>query len=297
MRDIREMCNIREVAGYKDIQESAFKSHQIIFIPLYLSHKQRFTVLTSKAANFNMFSSKFIAAALIVASGMQISNGLVFRRDDEGMTGSMPPETMTTSHSSHLTQSTGTESTKSSASVTQTATSSMETKTIESSSFSGTTSNHTTQTHSIPSTQSHEPSKSSETASSSPTSSHSGKPPKPTGSMVDCDHVLEWERDTAYTSGSQTVYTDELWTAKQWSYNNSPNDAAMEWTLNGSCMEPKHSVTVSCFGIAAWNKQAMYEAGSKVTYGGHLWSAPHWVSSNVPGDTSGSWVDQGVCKD
>ncbi|KAH7906619.1 hypothetical protein BJ138DRAFT_1220414 [Hygrophoropsis aurantiaca] len=90
------------------------------------------------------------------------------------------------------------------------------------------------------------------------------------------------ESQTKYTAGSQTVFTSELWIAKQWSYNNPPNDAAMEWTL---------------VGIPAWNKQTQYNRGSQVTYSGHLWFAPNWVSSNVPGDKSGSWVDEGACMD
>ncbi|KAH7904043.1 carbohydrate-binding module family 5 protein [Hygrophoropsis aurantiaca] len=112
---------------------------------------------------------------------------------------------------------------------------------------------------------------------------------------VNCDNILDWKPNTQYTAGNQTVFTNELWTATQWSYNNPPYDAANEWSLDGSCSVPRPPVKVSCQGIAAWNKQTQYDGGSKVTYNGDLWYAPNWVSSNVPGDKSGSWVEEGVC--
>ncbi|KAH7906588.1 hypothetical protein BJ138DRAFT_618259 [Hygrophoropsis aurantiaca] len=243
-----------------------------------------------------MFSTKFVTAAIVMSSVLQASSGLVFRRNGYGGSMSAPSSQGTQSSVTETATSMSTyssqpvQSTETQTKVWSTSTHSSETSSSHPSSPIQSTETQTkvwsTATHFSQSTQS-QPTQSSAT--------HSGQPPKPTGQVVNCDNVLDWKPNTQYTAGDQTVFSSEWWTAKQWSYNNPPNDAAMEWTLIGSCIVPRPLVSVSCQGIPAWNKQAQYNRGSQVTYNGHLWYAPNWVSSNVPGDKSGSWVDEGAC--
>ncbi|KAH7917924.1 hypothetical protein BV22DRAFT_1135009 [Leucogyrophana mollusca] len=233
-----------------------------------------------------MFSAKFIAAALVLSSTFYSTDGAIIRRDD----GDKSSQVSQTTQTSATTQGT------------QTTQSTMSTKSSESSHVSptqSTWSSHTTGTQttqssgSTQSTQSSPWSHSPEaTGSSHPT--QSSYSPKPTGSGGNCNGIMSWQPNTAYTAGNQTVYVNELWTAKQWSYNNPPKDAAMEWAPNGPCSDSSN-VSVSCSGIAVWDRSTQYEGGSKVTYNSHLWFAPHWASSNTPGDKSGAWVDQGTC--
>ncbi|KAH7906617.1 hypothetical protein BJ138DRAFT_1129780 [Hygrophoropsis aurantiaca] len=232
-----------------------------------------------------MHSARLVATAIAISSMLQVSTGRVFPRDSHDGTMSAP--------SSQATQS----------SVTETAaTSKMTQSSYNTQSKVWSTTTHTPQStqsqpssnqpYGSPTSQATQPS----TKSRSYTLTHSGQPPKPTGSVVNCDNVLDWKANTQYTAGNQTVYTSNLWTAKQSSHNNPPNDAAMEWNFPGSCTEPRPPVTVSCQGVSAWNKQAQHNSGGQVKYNGHLWYAPHWVSINAPDDKSGPWVDQGICK-
>ncbi|KAH7925128.1 hypothetical protein BV22DRAFT_1129239 [Leucogyrophana mollusca] len=285
-----------------------------------------------------MYPSKVLAAAVVLSSAFYTSNGLVLPRDDgdkstqtsqspQGPQTTVPPVTTQSSPSSLPTQSTQSTKTSESSHVsptqssvwTQSSSSSTGTQltqttpstwstgstqstpptwSTQSTSFQASSSSYTTR-----SMESVHPSQSSKsvqppTTSVAPQPSQSVKPPQPAGAGASCDGILGWQPNTAYTAGNQTVYMSELWTAKQWSYNNPPKDAAMEWTLNGPCSgspTPKPNVMVSCVGIATWNRSALYDAGSKVTYNTHLWYAPHWASSNTPGDKSGAWVDQGAC--
>ncbi|KAG1729683.1 hypothetical protein EDB19DRAFT_108798 [Suillus lakei] len=124
-----------------------------------------------------------------------------------------------------------------------------------------------------------------------------GKPdeqPSKAAASVPCNGVQPWQVNLAYSAGAQVIFNNQLWTAKQWSYNNNPESAAAEWTLNGVCNQPI-SNKVDCTGIPAWSQPIAYSGGSKVTFNGHLWISTQWTQSNKPGDTSGTWKDLGAC--
>ncbi|EIW84682.1 carbohydrate-binding module family 5 protein [Coniophora puteana RWD-64-598 SS2] len=191
----------------------------------------------------------------------------------------------------------------------------------------------------------------------------------------DCNGILGWQRNQAYSRGDEISYWGSIWQAKEWSYNNPPGDAANQWNNVGSCnganngnnggggsgggqnwnkargddgndtqgVNNDNSVTnnndgginnangwnnggndiwgkdkdggdsnnhngnnnwdqnkdsgsnCDCSNAQPWSKSAQYPGGSFVTYNGHLWIANWWVTSNCPGDTSGSWTDKGAC--
>lgn len=55
--------------------------------------------------------------------------------------------------------------------------------------------------------------------------------------------------------------------------------------------------TGQCAGVAAWNSATVYAtAGTKVTYGGHLWTNQWWTQGDTPSDTAYTvWTDDGAC--
>ncbi|KAH7884941.1 hypothetical protein F5I97DRAFT_1810790 [Phlebopus sp. FC_14] len=98
-----------------------------------------------------------------------------------------------------------------------------------------------------------------------------------------------------YNAGDKVVFNNRLLTAKHWSFNSPPGSSSAEaWTDNGECTQPINN-KVDCAGVPDWQKSQAYPAGSKVVFGGHLWVAVQWTTSNTPGDTSGTWKDLGVC--
>ncbi|KAG0707922.1 hypothetical protein DFH29DRAFT_994552 [Suillus ampliporus] len=118
--------------------------------------------------------------------------------------------------------------------------------------------------------------------------------PPSTAAQVSCNGFQPWQVNLAYNGGSQVIFNNQLWTAKQWSYNNNPESSATEWTQNGVCNQPI-SNKVDCTGIPAWSQGTSYSGGAKVTFNGHLWISTQWTSSNKPGDTSGTWKHLGAC--
>ncbi|KAL1941620.1 hypothetical protein VTO73DRAFT_7059 [Trametes versicolor] len=59
----------------------------------------------------------------------------------------------------------------------------------------------------------------------------------PTGgsSSGACVGVSAWGSSTTYTGGNKATYNGHLWTAKWWSYNDTPGGPAGVWTDNGNC--------------------------------------------------------------
>ena len=51
----------------------------------------------------------------------------------------------------------------------------------------------------------------------------------------------------------------------------------------------------SCAGVSAWNSATAYVGGSKVTYGGFLWTASWWTEADTPGGPAGVWVKGAAC--
>ncbi|KAL5495977.1 CHT2_3 [Sanghuangporus vaninii] len=50
-----------------------------------------------------------------------------------------------------------------------------------------------------------------------------------------CAGVTAWSNSIAYTGGSQVTFNGHLWTAKWWSFDDTPGGAAGVWTDNGPC--------------------------------------------------------------
>ncbi|KAF9353465.1 hypothetical protein BGX26_008778 [Mortierella sp. AD094] len=56
------------------------------------------------------------------------------------------------------------------------------------------------------------------------------------------------------------------------------------------------SGTGICSGVVAWNSATAYAtSGTKVTYGGHLWTNQWWSQGETPGPAWGAWKDGGAC--
>jgi chitinase len=50
-----------------------------------------------------------------------------------------------------------------------------------------------------------------------------------------CSGVAAWSNSTAYTGGSVVSFNGHKWTAKWWTFNDTPGGAAGVWTDNGAC--------------------------------------------------------------
>jgi chitinase len=70
------------------------------------------------------------------------------------------------------------------------------------------------------------------TANSTPTVSPTVSP---TGGSTTCSGVAAWSSSTAYSGGAVVNYTSHKWTAKWWTYGDTPGGAAGVWTDNGAC--------------------------------------------------------------
>ena len=60
-------------------------------------------------------------------------------------------------------------------------------------------------------------------------------PPGGGGGTGQCSGVAAWSSSTAYNGGAQVTYNGHLWTAKWWTYNDTPGGAAGVWTDDGAC--------------------------------------------------------------
>lgn len=118
--------------------------------------------------------------------------------------------------------------------------------------------------------------------------------PPSTAAPVSCNSYQLWQANYGYQGGSSVIFNSQLWTAKQWTYNNNPESSAAEWTQIGCCTEPITNKAV-CTSIPGWNQSTAYSKGAKVIYNGRLWIAIQSTQSNHPGDTSGTWQNLGDC--
>ncbi|KAI0925852.1 hypothetical protein AcW1_008172 [Taiwanofungus camphoratus] len=50
-----------------------------------------------------------------------------------------------------------------------------------------------------------------------------------------CAGVAAWVSNVAYEGGDQVIYNGDLWTAKWWSYGDTPGGSAGDWTDDGAC--------------------------------------------------------------
>lgn len=60
-----------------------------------------------------------------------------------------------------------------------------------------------------------------------------GTSPPPSGGS--CTGVAAWSSTTAYTGGSQVVFSSHLWVAKWWTQGDTPGGSAGVWTDQGAC--------------------------------------------------------------
>lgn len=97
-----------------------------------------------------------------------------------------------------------------------------------------------------------------------------------------------------YTAGDKVIFNNQLFTARQWTYDNAPPSHADQWTADGTCTPPINN-QANCSGVSAWQSNVAYTAGNHVTFNGHLWSAVEWTEASSPGGTAGVWMDLGAC--
>ncbi|KIK96989.1 carbohydrate-binding module family 5 protein, partial [Paxillus rubicundulus Ve08.2h10] len=135
-------------------------------------------------------------------------------------------------------------------------------------------------------------------AEPSPTAYESYAEPSPTAwkrDAVNCNESQNWQEHLAYSAGDKVIFQNKLYTAKQWSDNNSPGTNPGQWNIEGECAQPINN-KAECKGIDNWQNPKSYAAKDKVVYGEHLWEAQGWVQGNLPGGASGSWKDSGACE-
>ncbi|KAH9849684.1 glycoside hydrolase superfamily [Lenzites betulinus] len=75
---------------------------------------------------------------------------------------------------------------------------------------------------------------STSTSRSSTSNSPTSTPTGGTGSNL-CKNVSPWSSTSTYVGGNTATYNGHLWTAKWWSYNDTPGGLAGVWTDGGSC--------------------------------------------------------------
>jgi chitinase len=55
------------------------------------------------------------------------------------------------------------------------------------------------------------------------------------------------------------------------------------------------STPSSCLGVSAWSASDTYTTGSKVTYGGYIWTAQWWTYGDTPGGSANVWLKGAAC--
>ncbi|KAH9896763.1 glycoside hydrolase superfamily [Cubamyces lactineus] len=148
-------------------------------------------------------------------------------------TGSSTTSSRSSTTSTTSTTSRGSTSTTS-ARTTSSTTSTRATTTTSTRASSTTTSS--TRTSTTPTTTSRATTTSSQsTSTTSRTSTSTSATPTGGSSSGACAGVAPWGSSTTYVGGNQATYNGHLWTAKWWSYNDTPGGPAGVWTDNGSC--------------------------------------------------------------
>ncbi|EMD33967.1 glycoside hydrolase family 18 protein [Gelatoporia subvermispora B] len=60
--------------------------------------------------------------------------------------------------------------------------------------------------------------------------------PSPAPTAGNCAGVNAWVANVAYTGGDEVMYGGDLWTAKWWSYGDTPGGVAGDWQNDGACV-------------------------------------------------------------
>ncbi|OCH83980.1 glycoside hydrolase [Obba rivulosa] len=74
------------------------------------------------------------------------------------------------------------------------------------------------------------------TPSSTPVQSTPSSAPTPAPTSGSCAGVNAWVANVAYEGGDEVVYGGDLWTAKWWSYGDTPGGVAGDWQNDGVCV-------------------------------------------------------------
>ncbi|KAG0003443.1 hypothetical protein BGZ65_001700 [Modicella reniformis] len=94
-------------------------------------------------------------------------------------------------------------------------------------------------------------------------------------------------------------YNGRVYTAQWWSQNNVPS-AGAPWVDNGPCTSatstsaPTTPTAGACSGASAWSSSTAYSAGSKVSYGGFIYTAQWWTQGETPGSAA-AWAKGPAC--
>ncbi|KAI0777587.1 glycosyl hydrolases family 18-domain-containing protein [Trametes elegans] len=92
----------------------------------------------------------------------------------------------------------------------------------------------TARTSTIPTSSVRTSTTQSSTSVSRTSTSSSVAPTSTSGSSL-CANVSPWRSGTTYVGGNKVTYNGHLYTAKWWSYNDTPGGPAGVWADNGSC--------------------------------------------------------------
>ena len=116
----------------------------------------------------------------------------------------------------------------------------------------------------------------------------------------DCSTTQTWVSTQVYVAGDLAKYNGVQYHANFWSQgstpttNNGGGGSGQPWTIVGNCSAAA-PVTTNCSQLSLWSATMVYLGGSKVVYGGKIYSANYWTSGNTPGDASGSWTLGTTC--
>ncbi|KAF9363219.1 hypothetical protein BGX34_004625 [Mortierella sp. NVP85] len=113
-----------------------------------------------------------------------------------------------------------------------------------------------------------------------------------------------WSSTATYNANAKVSYNGRQYTAQWWSQNNIPSDGA-PWADNGPCSSSTVTSTVTpaptttsnpgtCSGVSAWSSTAAYTGGSKVSYGGFVYTAQWWTQGETPGSAA-VWTKGAAC--
>ncbi|KAF9938944.1 hypothetical protein BGZ75_006094 [Mortierella antarctica] len=104
-----------------------------------------------------------------------------------------------------------------------------------------------------------------------------------------------WSDAKVYNSGDKVSYQGRQYTCQWWSQNNVPT-AGGPWTDNGACSGGPTPTpgTGSCANVSPYSSSTAYTGGSKVTYGGFIYTAQWWTQGETPGSAA-AWVKGAAC--
>ncbi|KAI0330677.1 hypothetical protein GY45DRAFT_730642 [Cubamyces sp. BRFM 1775] len=149
-------------------------------------------------------------------------------------TGSSTTSSRSSTTSRSSTSTTSARTTSSTTSSRATTTTSTRASTTTTSRASSTTSTRTSTTPTTTSRATTTSTQSSSTTSRATSTSATSTPTSGSGSGA-CAGVAPWGSASTYVGGNQVTYNGHLWTAKWWTYNDTPGGPAGVWADNGSC--------------------------------------------------------------